>query len=40
MQSIYWVIGYLEGRIDWFKEWHPEELAAIAELQSLLDEIR
>ena len=39
MQTIHWVIGYLEGRISWLEQWQPDELATIAEMKSLLTKI-
>ena len=40
MQSNYWIQGYLEGRIDWYKKNAPNEVLAIAELQELLDRMQ
>ena len=40
MESVHWVIGYLEGRISWYLKHAPKELLAIAELEALLNKIR
>ena len=40
MQSIHYIIGYLKGRIDWYKRNAPDQDLVISELQCTLDAIK